>query len=222
MDSRGLHGLSCRKSGPRQQRHSQLNDIIWRALKRAQIPAAKEPINLVRDNNKRPDETTLRKTHGMGRDYQTRMPSHTLAVQQSNQVTHEIGRRITVNTEDNREIVFLFQRLSMALQWGNAVSYQNTMTTEWNVVATVNFVQLQYFRLRLCASGPKKNNNLLQLVPKLVVTLNHLNGVMTVIFRYFSELCHSRWSYSHVVCEQRWPNKCDQRISFSEMYDLWR
>ena len=29
MDVRGLHGLSCRKSAARQQRHRQLNDIIW-------------------------------------------------------------------------------------------------------------------------------------------------------------------------------------------------
>ena len=46
-------------SAPRQQRHSQLNDIIWRALKRAQIPEVKEPVSLVRDDNKRPDGTTL-------------------------------------------------------------------------------------------------------------------------------------------------------------------
>jgi len=37
---------------------------------------------------------------------------------------------IIVITEDSRETAFLFQRLSMALQRGNAVSYQNTMTTE--------------------------------------------------------------------------------------------
>ena len=47
------------RSAPRQQRHSQLNDIIWRALKWAQIPAVKEPVSLVRDDNKRPDGTTL-------------------------------------------------------------------------------------------------------------------------------------------------------------------
>ena len=35
VDARGLHELSCRRSAPRQQRHSQLNDVIWRALKRA-------------------------------------------------------------------------------------------------------------------------------------------------------------------------------------------
>ena len=32
VDSRGLDGLSCRKSGPRHIRHSQLNDLIWRAV----------------------------------------------------------------------------------------------------------------------------------------------------------------------------------------------
>ena len=35
------------------------NDILWRAIKRAQMPAVKEPINLMRDDNKRPDGTTL-------------------------------------------------------------------------------------------------------------------------------------------------------------------
>ena len=46
------------------------------------------------------------------------------------EVTQEIDRRITVVTEDTRETEFLFQRLSMALQRGNAVSFQNTMITE--------------------------------------------------------------------------------------------
>ena len=59
VDARGLHGLSCRRSAPRQQRHSHLNDILWRAIKRAQMPTVKEPINLMRDDNKRPDGTTL-------------------------------------------------------------------------------------------------------------------------------------------------------------------
>ena len=37
---------------------------------------------------------------------------------------------ITAITEDGRETVFLFQRLSMALQQGNAVAFQNTTSTE--------------------------------------------------------------------------------------------
>ena len=43
-------------------------------------------------------------------------------------------------TEDTRETEFLYQRLSMALQRGNAVSFQNTMITEWIVVAAIYFV----------------------------------------------------------------------------------
>jgi len=40
------------------------------------------------------------------------------------------GRRITTITEDTRETTFLFQRFSVALQRGNAVSFHNTMVTE--------------------------------------------------------------------------------------------
>ena len=59
VGARGLHGLACRKSTPRHIRHSQLNDIIWRAVKKAQISASKEPIGLLRHNGKRPDGATL-------------------------------------------------------------------------------------------------------------------------------------------------------------------
>ena len=38
----------------------------------------------------------------------------------------EIGRRISSVTEVTRETMFLFQRLSVALQRGNAVSFQAT------------------------------------------------------------------------------------------------
>ena len=57
--ARGLHSLACRKSAPRHIRHSRLNDLIWRAIKKAQIPASKEPIGLSRSDGKRPDEATL-------------------------------------------------------------------------------------------------------------------------------------------------------------------
>jgi len=46
------------------------------------------------------------------------------------ELTQEISRRITTVTEDTRETTFLFQRLSMALQRGNAVAFRNTMITE--------------------------------------------------------------------------------------------
>ena len=41
----------------------------------------------------------------------------------------EIGRRMANITGDVRESNFLFQQLSVALQRGNAVSFQNTFTT---------------------------------------------------------------------------------------------
>ena len=46
------------------------------------------------------------------------------------ELVQEIGRRTTVITQDTRETVFLFQRLSIALQRGKAVSFLNTMNTE--------------------------------------------------------------------------------------------
>jgi len=38
-------------------------------------------------------------------------------------LTQDIARRITAIMEDTRETAFLFQRLSIALRWGNAVSF---------------------------------------------------------------------------------------------------
>ena len=40
-------------------RHSLLNDLIWRAVKKAQIPASKELVGLSRADGKRPDGSTL-------------------------------------------------------------------------------------------------------------------------------------------------------------------
>jgi len=46
------------------------------------------------------------------------------------ELTQELGRRITAVIDDPRETGFLFQRLSVALQRGNAVSFRSTFTTE--------------------------------------------------------------------------------------------
>ena len=40
------------------------------------------------------------------------------------------AQRITTVTEDTRETMFLFQRLSIALQKGNAIAFQTTFETE--------------------------------------------------------------------------------------------
>ena len=44
------------------------------------------------------------------------------------ELVQEIGRRITLVTEDSRETAFLFQCLSIALQRGNAVSFLSKFT----------------------------------------------------------------------------------------------
>ena len=43
------------------------------------------------------------------------------------ELVQEIGRRTTVIAQDTRETVFLFERMSIALQRGNAVFFLNTM-----------------------------------------------------------------------------------------------
>jgi len=48
---------------------------------------------------------------------------------QAVELVQEIGRRTANITGDASESNFLLQQLSMALQRGNAVSFQNTFTT---------------------------------------------------------------------------------------------
>ena len=56
----GHHGLSCRKSADRQQRHASVNDIIHRALHSAGIQANREPVGLCGvGDDRRPDGITL-------------------------------------------------------------------------------------------------------------------------------------------------------------------
>ena len=59
MDARGSHSLSCKRGSGRLARHHSINDLIHRALIRANIPSIKEPKGLLRTNNKRPDGFTL-------------------------------------------------------------------------------------------------------------------------------------------------------------------
>ena len=59
VDAKGLHGLLCKRIAPRQIRHVQMNDIIWRSVKKAQYPAVQEPVGLSRSDGKRPDGATM-------------------------------------------------------------------------------------------------------------------------------------------------------------------
>ena len=60
VDQMGSHGLSCRRGPGRIPRHDAINDNIYRALLKAQIPSQKEPRGLTRDgSDKRVDGCTL-------------------------------------------------------------------------------------------------------------------------------------------------------------------
>jgi len=59
MDTRGLHGLSCRFSAGRLPRHSALNEIVKRSLQSAGIPSVLEPAGMDRGDGKRPDGVTV-------------------------------------------------------------------------------------------------------------------------------------------------------------------
>ena len=54
----GTHGLACRRSAGRSSRHHVINDLIWRALIRADVIALKEPAGLLRADGKWPDGLT--------------------------------------------------------------------------------------------------------------------------------------------------------------------
>ena len=59
VDAKGLHGRSWKRGSGRSARHRGSNDLIWRALTKADIPATKEPSVLLRTDGKRPDGVTL-------------------------------------------------------------------------------------------------------------------------------------------------------------------
>jgi hypothetical protein len=59
IDATGAYALSCRRIASRLIRHNHLNDVIHRALSRADIPSSKEPAGLLRTDGKRPDSPTF-------------------------------------------------------------------------------------------------------------------------------------------------------------------
>ena len=59
VEANGRHGLSCNRQTGRHSRHTQINDIVKRALVQAKIPATTEPAGLSRSDGKRPDGLTL-------------------------------------------------------------------------------------------------------------------------------------------------------------------
>lgn len=176
VDAKGHHGLACRRSRGRMPRHHFLNDIVWRALMRADIPAVKEPQGLLRGDGKRPDGLTLVPWRGGksitwdvtvvdtlarsnlvktslvrgGAAEAAALSKETkytpligpyifipIAVETLGPVNEsaleflaDLGRRTSVVTGDDRESAFLLQRVSMAVQRFNAVSFRGAFLNE--------------------------------------------------------------------------------------------
>ena len=59
MDSRGLHGWSCKYSAGRFSRHSAMNDLVKRALQKARMSSVLEHPGLDRGDDSHPDGTTV-------------------------------------------------------------------------------------------------------------------------------------------------------------------
>ena len=59
MDSRGLHGLSCKYSAGHFPRHLAMNDVVKRALQKACLPSVLELPGLDRGDGSRPDGITV-------------------------------------------------------------------------------------------------------------------------------------------------------------------
>jgi len=52
----GRHSwIPCKRNPGRSQHHHFINDLIWRALSKAGLPSTKDPNDLLRSDNKRPD-----------------------------------------------------------------------------------------------------------------------------------------------------------------------
>ena len=66
MDSRGLHGLSCKYSAGCFPRHSAMNDVIKRVLQNASLPSVLEPPGLDRGDGSRSDGITVFPFSGVG------------------------------------------------------------------------------------------------------------------------------------------------------------
>ena len=172
VDNLGSHAWICKSNAGRIQRHAFINDLIYRALIRANIPAVKEPHGLAREDGKRPDGLTLipwqsgrsaiwdvtvidtlatsyvlhsatsaasaaeiaanrklSKYSALSQSYHFfPVAIETLGPHSASSLDFitDVGKRIAQRTLDSRETIFLFQRISIAIQRFNAVCLAKT------------------------------------------------------------------------------------------------
>jgi hypothetical protein len=138
------HGLSCIKSAGRISRHSCLNDILKRAFSSANIPCILEPTGVLRDDGKHPDGITIipwKKGKSLVRDVtctDTLAPSHlsesSISPKSAANLAAVLKKRKYKSLSDNYffvafavEKTYLKQRISIAIQRGNAASVIGTV-----------------------------------------------------------------------------------------------
>ena len=173
VEGTATHGLSCKWSEGRHQRHAAVNDIVHCAMSAAHLPSRLEPTGLFRSDGKRPDGVTLvpwRSGRLLVWDAtcpDTFAPSHLpsatreagavaaqaerskrekySALDQCHTFTpvaietagpfgpetfsflRELGCRLKQVTGEAKSFSYLRQRLSIAVQRGNAASVMGTM-----------------------------------------------------------------------------------------------
>ena len=75
VDARGIHTACLAERVRHGMRHSLINDILWRTIKKAQVLACKEPVGLSRSDDKRPDGATLiSSSHGKSLSWNVTVP----------------------------------------------------------------------------------------------------------------------------------------------------
>jgi hypothetical protein len=57
--------------------------------------------------------------------------------QQAIEFIHDLGRRMSSVTKEPMETRYLFQRMSMAIQRGNAIDFQSTFISDLKVVSVI-------------------------------------------------------------------------------------
>ena len=170
------HGLSCRKSAGRHPRHTQINNLIHRALGLAQYPSVLEPVGLSATDAKRPDGKTVfnfKNGKPLAWDFTcpdtfalshlsgtAREASHaaTKAEKSKNdkyahivstnffipiaietmgswgpegiKFVRDLGKKISIITHDQQSTSHLMQRISIAIQQGNALSVMGTPSSQ--------------------------------------------------------------------------------------------
>ena len=74
---------------------------------------------------------------------------------QAVELVQELGRRMTAVTEDTREATYLFQRMSVALQLGNAVSFHSTLPPSKRRCGLTFLKTAKFSHTRYRALGPE-------------------------------------------------------------------